>query len=99
MSGVNGNGQLNGSLNGHGGKRNGAGRKPKAEETELIERLSPLDDAAFAALEKGVEKGDYQFVKMFMEYRYGKPKETVKVNSVNENIEIIRVVDIDGTEI
>lgn len=99
MSELNGNGHLNGSLNGHGGKREGAGRKPKAEETELIERLSPLDDIAFDALQKGVEKGDYQFVKMFMEYRYGKPKETVKVNSVNENIEIIRVVDIDGTEI
>lgn len=89
----------NKSLNGHGGKRNGAGRKPKADEQELIERLSPLDDAAFDALRQGVEKGEFPFVRMFMEYRYGKPKETVKVNSVNENIEVIRVVDVNGTDI
>lgn len=89
----------NGSLNGHGGKREGAGRKAKADETKLIERLSPLDDIAFDALQRGVEKGDFAFVKMFMEYRYGKPKETVNMTSTNENIEVIRVVDIDGTEI
>lgn len=89
----------NKSLNGHGGKREGAGRKPKVEETKLIERLSPLDDMAFEALRKGVEKGDYAFVKMFMEYRYGKPKETVSMTSTNENIEVIRIVDIDGSEL
>jgi len=33
----------------NGGHKN-AGRKPKAEEQQLIERLSPLDDVAFKAL-------------------------------------------------
>lgn len=81
---------------GHGGKRNGAGRKPKADELELIERLSPLDDMAFEKLKEGLNSGEYQFVKMFFEYRYGKPKETVTVKSKNENITKILLEDVDG---
>jgi len=57
---------------GHLGK---AGRKPKVEEEALIERLSPLDDTAFNALKKGIEDGCYWAVKLFFQYRYGKPKE------------------------
>jgi len=57
-----------------------AGRKTKAEEIELIERLSPLDDMAFEALKEGIEKNDFRYVKLFHEYRYGKPKETKDIN-------------------
>jgi hypothetical protein len=64
----------------HGGKRNGAGRKPKEEELQLIERLSPLEDIAFDALKDGISKKDYRFVKLFYEYRYGRPKETKDIN-------------------
>ena len=39
----------------NGGKREGAGRKPKADELELIEKLSPLHDLAMDALKKGLE--------------------------------------------
>ena len=59
----------------NGGARKGAGRKPKDEEEALIERLSPLDDTAFKALKKGIEDGRYWAVKLFFQYRYGKPKE------------------------
>lgn len=65
----------------NGGARPGAGRKPKATELELIERLSPLDDIALKALEKGVKSGEYNFIKLFMEYRFGKAKETVNLNN------------------
>ena len=58
-----------------GGFRVGSGRKPKVEEIEIIERLSPLDELAFKALEKGVRAGEIKFVKLFFEYRYGKPKQ------------------------
>jgi hypothetical protein len=64
-----------------GGKRRGAGRKPKAEEVELIERLSPLDPIALNALEKGVRRGDLGFLKLFMEYRFGKPKQQVNIDA------------------
>jgi len=53
-----------------------AGRKSKAEEIQMIERLTPLEPKAFKALEKGVEKGDFKYVQMFYHYYAGKPKET-----------------------
>jgi len=59
-----------------GGKRENAGRKSKSEEVELIERLSPLEDKAFAALQKGIESGDFKYVQLFYHYYAGKPKET-----------------------
>lgn len=83
----------------HGGKRQGAGRKPKVEEEALEARLSPLDDLAFEKLENGLKNGEYQYVKMFFEYRYGKPKESVTVKSKNTNIQKIILEDVDGTEI
>lgn len=56
------------------GENRNAGRKPKATEIELIEMLSPIDAIAFKQLEKGVKEGSFQFIKLFMEYRFGKPK-------------------------
>jgi len=68
----------------HGGKRAGSGRKPKADEVSLIEKLSPLEDTAFEALKKGVEKGDFKFVQLFYNYYAGKPKETKDITLVEE---------------
>lgn len=69
----------------HGGKRQGAGRKSKAYEVDLIEKLSPLEDAAFIALKEGVERGDFKFVQLFYNYYAGKPKETKDI-SINEDL-------------
>lgn len=57
-----------------------AGRKPKADEVKLIERLTPLADKAFAALDKGLEDGNPVFVKLYFEYFYGKPKQTIEAD-------------------
>jgi hypothetical protein len=70
----------------HGGKRKGAGRKPKADELQLIEKLSPLDDLAFESLQKGVAKGDFQFTKLFLEYRLGKPQDRMDITTNGDNI-------------
>lgn len=70
--------------NQRGGARVGAGRKPKASEIELIERLSPLDDIALESLKIGVESGDFNFTKLFMEYRFGKPKQDIGLSGVLE---------------
>ena len=69
---------------GAGGKRKGAGRKPKAEEQQLIERLSPLAPKAFKALEQGLDDNQNWAVKLFMEYSYGKPKESININPDND---------------
>ena len=69
----------------HGGKRDGAGRKSKAEEVNLIEKLTPLEDAAFLALKEGVERGDFKFVQLFYNYYAGKPRETKDI-TINEDV-------------
>jgi hypothetical protein len=69
----------------HGGKREGSGRKSKADEVNLIEKLTPLEDAAFLALKEGVERGDFKFVQLFYNYYAGKPRETKDI-TINEDI-------------
>ena len=60
-----------------------SGRKSKSSEIALIEKLSPLDDQAFEQLKKGIESGDFQFLKLFFLYRFGRPKQIqdVAINS------------------
>lgn len=70
--------------NGHGGAREGAGRPPKAEEQKLIELLSPFEDIALTKLKEGVQSGDHNFIKLYMEYRFGKPKQTIDANLTGE---------------
>lgn len=65
-----------------------AGRKPKADEEKLIQRLSQLDEQAFKCLEDGIKDGNYQYWNKFMEFRYGKPKERVDVTSNQQTINI-----------
>jgi len=71
-----------------GGKREGAGRKSKAEEQQLIERLTPLDDDAYEALEKAIKGRQPWAVKLFMEYRYGKPKQSTDITTNGNEINI-----------
>ena len=61
-----------------------AGRKPKADEVAMIEKLSPMEDKAYEALKKGVEAGDFKFVQLYFNYYAGKPKETKDITLNNE---------------
>lgn len=74
--------------NGHGGKREGSGRKPKDEELKILEKLSPHDDLAIDKLVAGVKKGEFQYIKLFMEYRFGKPKQSIDHTTGNESFNI-----------
>jgi hypothetical protein len=73
----------------NGGARPGAGRKPKSDELALIEALSPYDEIAQTKLIEGVENGSFHHLKLFYEYRYGKPKQMIDVttngNDINNN--------------
>lgn len=68
----------------NGGNKN-AGRKPKSEEIKLVERLSPLEDAALDALKKGVESGELKWIQLYLNYYLGKPKETKDI-TINEDL-------------
>ncbi len=60
-----------------------SGRKSKSDEIELIERLGVLDDEAFEQLRKGIERGEFAFIKLFFLYKWGRPKniQEITVNS------------------
>ena len=61
------------------------GRKPKSEEIALIEKLTPLEPLAHAALMKGLEEADFKYVQLFYNYYAGKPKETKDI-TINEDL-------------
>jgi hypothetical protein len=69
-----------------------AGRKPKAEEVKLIERLTPLEPQAYAALKKGIEGGEFKFIQMFYHYYAGKPRETKDI-TLNTEQPLFNIVD------
>ena len=58
-----------------GGARPGAGRKSRAEELGLYEKLQPMEATFLAKLQAGLKKGNPMALKMFAEYFYGKPTE------------------------
>ncbi len=63
----------------NGGNKN-AGRKSKADEQKLVEKLSPLEDSAFKALKDAIKEGHSWAVKMYFDYKFGKPTETKNIN-------------------
>lgn len=75
---------MDGRKNNKGTIGNKGGRKPKSEEIQLIEKLTPLEPKAFAALKAGLEAGDFKYVQLFYNYYAGKPKETKDI-TINED--------------
>lgn len=82
----------------HGGKRIGAGRKTKADEQKLIERLDNIieQDEVIEKLKEMVKDGNFQAVKLYLEYRYGKPKESVDVTTNGEDIGFSKITFLGG---
>ena len=71
----------------HGGKRINSGRKPKAEEIKFLEKLDKhIDqDEAIKSLKALIQDGNFNAIKLYFEYRFGKPKEVVE--NINMNYE------------
>lgn len=67
-----------------GGAREGAGRKSKAEEQSLIEKLTPLEPIAFKALTDALKDGKDWAVKLFFQYNFGMPKQVIDQNNKHE---------------
>ena len=73
-----------GRVNNKGSKGNKGGRPSKAEEQKLIEKLSPLEEKAFKALDNAIQEEHSWAVRMYFDYMYGKPKEKVEVTNIQE---------------
>ncbi len=71
----------------NGGVRENAGRKPKADELRLIEKLDNIinQDDVIEKLKDLIKDGNFNALKLYMEYRFGKPKEVIE--NINRNFE------------
>ena len=76
-----------------GGVRPGAGRKKKHEEQELVEKLKPYDSLAFDALTAAMQTGESWAVKLFFEYRFGKPVQRTEITGADGS-NLIEGIDI-----
>ena len=74
-------------INNKGNKGNNGGRPSKAEEQNLIQKLSPLEPMAFEALTDALENKKDWAVKLFFEYMFGKPKQQTDITSMGEKIQ------------
>jgi len=82
------------------GENRGQGRKPKANEAKLIEMMDGIMDCndLWAVIADKALQGCTASQKMWLEYRYGKPKQQVDVTTdgdkINQNepfkIEIVK---------
>jgi hypothetical protein len=84
----------------HGGKRENAGRKPRADEIKIIEQMDAIaaPEEAWLALWAKVKEGDTQAVKTWLAYRFGQPKQTMDVTSQGEKIEPFIFTNAKRTE-
>lgn len=76
----------------HGGKRKGSGRKPKADEISMIEKmdatLAPKE--VWQKLSNKVKEEDVQAIKTWLQYRYGMPKQVTDIN--------LKQIEVDFTD-
>lgn len=69
-----------------GGKREGSGRKSKAEELELQGKLDPMEGDFLKSLHTQIKKGNAVALKMYAEYRFGKPTDKVDLTSNGQTV-------------
>ena len=73
-----------------GGYRQGSGRKSKAHEQKLIEKLDNVieEDEVLETLKQLIVNGDLRAVQLYFYYRYGKPKNSVDLNTNTEGVSV-----------
>ena len=71
-----------------GGIRQGSGRKSKAHEQKLIEKLDNIIEEVevLGTLKQLIINGDLRAVQLYFNYRYGKPKDSVDLNTTGEDL-------------
>ncbi len=65
-------------------KRSDIAHPEITNQTDLKRYLVGLEGRALTAIKKGIEQGDYRFVKLYLEYHIGKPKEQKEITIMQE---------------
>lgn len=68
-----------------------AGRKPKAEELKIIEKMDNIGDSEeiLASLYALAERGNIHAIKLWLSYRYGMPKQTIDQHNTHEFPQVV----------
>ena len=77
-----------------GGKREGAGRKPKADELKIIEAMDAVlaPDTVWQSLAELVTAKDVAAIKIWLSYRFGMPKQQTDITTNGQAIQQINVM-------
>lgn len=75
----------------NGGARPGAGRKSKAEELKVAERLDEIlgadwDKELFEKIKAEALKGSFNHAQLLVHYRFGKPQDKVDVTTNGKDL-------------
>jgi hypothetical protein len=80
----------------NGGARHGAGRPTKAEEQEVVEQLSPLDELFVKGIKKAMQAGESWAFKLFADYRHGKPTQRIEQTGKDGQPQQIQIFTVPG---
>ena len=87
-----------------GGKREGAGRKPRDEENRIRDLMKPHSIDAIKCLANIITNKDSRDAdkisasKLIIEYTYGKPKETIETTHNVNNFDIKELFKFDNNK-
>ena len=70
-----------------------AGRKKKADQIKLIEKMDgvAIPETLWKILAEKVKEGDTQAIKIWLSYRYGKPKQATDVTTNGNQVNILPI--------
>ncbi len=80
---------------GQTGSKNGGGRKSKAIEQKLIEKLTPMNPMALKSLKKALVADKPWAIRLYFEYFYGRPHQRIDITSGDEPFQINPLFSID----
>ena len=84
---------MDGRRNNSGKKGNkGGGRPSKSDERKLIEKLTPMSDLAHGQLNTALAAGEQWAVKLWFEYFYGKPKQSLDIQGEQKQTIVINEI-------
>jgi hypothetical protein len=70
-----------------------AGRKSNSEQIKLAQQMDAIEipDTLWRILADKVKEGDTQAIKIWLEYRYGKPKQYTDVTTNGNQVNILPI--------
>jgi hypothetical protein len=66
--------------------------KKQATEEEIMNLLFPMQEDALTKFHDAIKEGNFNFIKLYLEYRFGRPKQQTEA-STSDVQEFVRIVE------